>query len=304
MKITELLEKNKDKITVSFEFIPPKKGISREEMLKKIEPLMEFNPLFVDVTTHRDDIVFKREGRNIEGYSYQRHPSTLVVCESIRNKFPNVEVVPHILCGGFSRQETEDVLLNFDYLGYDNVVALTGDKLSYEKYFTPHPRGNNSSIDLIEQIKSLNQGDLVGPSVATTNFCIGAACYPEGHYSSPNMAYEDERLKQKVGAGANFLISQMCFNLPKLISQRVVCDELEAPLIPGIKVLTNKRQLTTIPSSFFVEIPQEWETALHNGTHIEEAIRFCKSLIAHDFRHLHFYTMNSDTVIPVLKEIL
>lgn len=303
MKLTELLKQHQDKVTVSFEFIPPKKGISRVDLIERLKPLMEFNPLFVDVTTHRDDIVFTRDSRVLEGYSYQRHPSTLVVCESIRHAFPNTEVIPHILCGGFSKQETEDILLDFNYLGYDNVVALTGDKLSYEKKFIPHPHGNKSSVDLISQISDLNKGVSVSPASIKTDFCIGAACYPECHYTSPNQCWDDRITKNKVESGAEFLISQMCFSVPKLLTQKVKCDSMGVHLIPGIKVLTSQKQLTSIPNSFFVEIPTELEAALYAETHMEFAVDFCKDLITHGMKHLHFYTMNSSTVLPVLKEL-
>lgn len=306
MKITDLLYQNRNRVTFSFEFIPPKKGLTSQQLVEKLKPLMEFNPLFVDVTTHRHEIVFDdtqpKRGTTIRGFVHKKHPSSLAVCEAIRNAF-HVEVMPHLLCCGFDKTETEDLLLDLNFLGYSNVMALRGDRLPTEHNFPQNEHGNNRSGDLIKQIKDLNNGITLDSTLADTktDFCIGSAAYPEKYFGSPSLDY-DITCYETVKGDSDFFICQMHFD------NKIFTDFSHLmpnkPALPGIKVITNPSQLTSIPERFYVTIPEDLRVGLCEESGVEWAVQQCKDLIKGGCTHLHFYTMNSAVVCKVLEKVL
>ena len=309
MKVIDLLNNSKDKTTISFEFIPPKKGLSKKDLILTLDPLMEYNPLFVDVTMHRNAVELVRNGSKYEGFTYQKFPSSLLVCESIREKY-DVEVVPHVICGGFSKEDTEDILLDMVYLGYQNVVALQGDKLSIEKSFTPHPEGHRYAYQLIGQIKQLNEGISLHSNSYKSDFCIGAGCYPEKHYTLPNIEREIEVCKCKQNAGAEYFISQMCFDIDAYLTfySNMLANNIKQ-VIPGIKVIANSQQIYRLPQSFYINFPEKFVHDMQIATNptevgVDFAVDYCNKLLNAGIKHLHFYTMNSIFLNKVLKKLL
>lgn len=314
MKVTDAIKS--DKLTISFEFIPPKKGFTRSSLIQSLEPLMEFNPSFVDVTTHRNDIIFYDSlNHNLGGLIHKKHPSPLAVCTTIRDHF-NVEVVPHVLCGGHSKMETEDFLMDLHFLGFENVLALQGDPLSIENKFIPEPDGNRFALDLIQQISNMGKGVYIDPSLVVSEnpqFCIGATCYPEGHFTEPTVQYCWSRSTFKL-QNSNYLVSQMFFDNDKFfdmtnyIKSHISSDSLVKPIIPGIKILTKPHQLHSIPRAFNVRLTSDLAYCLSQKDSEELGVKFavlqCKDLIKRGVKHLHFFTMNSDLVVKVLSQIL
>ena len=218
MKVTKHIEKAKGNTLFSFEIIPPQKGKSIQELYDNIDPLMEFNPPFIDVTTSREEFVYIDKGNGLLDKKLTRmRPGTLGICASIKHKY-NVDTIPHVLCGGFTKEETEYLLVDCHYLGIDNVMALRGDAMKEEKYFMPKNGGNNYAVDLVKQIKRLNNGQYLHDLIDVDNksdFCIGVAGYPEKHLESPSLQSDLKRLKEKVDAGADYVVTQMFFDNSK-----------------------------------------------------------------------------------------
>lgn len=303
MKLTEYINQNKETL-FSFEILPPLKGGSIDRLFGNIESLMEFKPSFVDVTYHREEYVLRERGDGTYNkVSIRKRPGTVAICAAIMQRF-QVEAVPHIICGGFTRDETENALIDLNFLGIENVLAIRGDNQKGERNFTPEKGGNKNALHLIRQVKDMNNGiyldtELKNPN--PTNFCIGAAGYPEKHIDAMNMESDLNFLKQKVDAGAEFITTQMFFDNTKYFDFVERCKDhgIHVPIIPGIKPITRKTQMYNLPKIFNIDIPVELGTAMEETATdqaayqvgIEWAIEQCKELKAKGVPVLHFYTM-------------
>jgi len=316
MKITEYLKSAKDTL-FSIEILPPLKGKSIQSIYNGIDPLMEFKPAFVDVTYHREEYVYKkREGGYLEKVSIRKRPGTVGICAAIMNKY-NVEAVPHIICGGFTREETENALIDLQFLGVDNLLILRGDSIKTESHFIPEPSGNNYAIDLVKQVKDMNDGVYLDDEMkdaSPTNFCIGIAAYPEKHFEAPNLYSDMKWLKAKVDAGADYMVTQMFFDNKKYFDFVNLCrqNDINIPIIPGLKILSSKAQLIALPKIFHIDLPQdlfvELEKCKDDKAVKEIGIEWCiqqsKELKQANVPCLHYYTMGtSESTRMIAKEV-
>lgn len=317
MKVTEHIKKAKGKTLFSFEIVPPQKGQSIQKLYDNIDPLMEFNPPFIDVTTSREEFVYINKANGLlERKVTRMRPGTVGICASIKHKY-EVDTVPHILCGGFTKEETEYVLVDCHYLGLDNVMALRGDAMKHEAYFTPQNEGNNYAIDLVKQIKDLNKGKYLHDIIDTpynSNFCIGVAGYPEKHLESPSMKADLRRLKEKVDAGADYVVTQMFFDNKKYFEFVDAAREMgiTVPIIPGIKPIAVHRHLTILPQVFSLNLPDDLVAAIEKCSDntavrqvgIEWAIAQSKELKAAGVPVVHYYSMGkSDNIHAIAAKV-
>lgn len=316
MKITEHLKAAKETL-FSIEILPPLKGKSIQSIFDGIDPLMEFKPAFVDVTYHREEYIYKkREGGYLEKVSIRKRPGTVGICAAIMNKY-NVEAVPHIICGGFTREETENALIDLQFLGIDNVLALRGDSIKTESHFVPEPGGHHYAIDLVKQISDMNNGlylDDEMKDASPTNFCMGIAGYPEKHFEAPNLYSDMKWLKAKVDAGADYIVTQMFFDNKKYFEFVELCrkNDINVPIIPGLKILSTRSQMVSLPKIFHIDLPQdlymELEKCKDDKAVKEVGIKWCieqsKELKKANVPCLHFYTMGtSESTKRVAKEV-
>lgn len=316
LKITEHFEKA-DGTVFSFEIIPPLKGQSIQSIFDAIDPLMEFKPPFIDVTYHREEFVYKpRENGLLERKTIRKRPGTVGICAAIINRY-NVDAVPHMICGGFTRSETEDALIDLNFLGIENVLALRGDSMKNEPRFTPEDDGHEYASALIEQIVDMNTGKYLDEDLQNakpTNFCIGVAGYPEKHFEAPNMTMDLDYLKKKVDLGADFIVTQMFFDNKKFFAFVDRCREIgiNVPIVPGLKPLATKSQLTVLPSIFHIDLPEELVTEVMKckdnkevkEVGIEWAIQQSRELIAYGVPSLHYYTMGRSNATRKIAEAL
>lgn len=303
MKITEHI-RNAKKTLFSFEILPPLKGDSIDSIYHGIDPLMDFKPSFIDVTYHREDYVEKkRPDGSFVKVATKKRPGTVAICAAVMHKY-HIDTVPHIICGGFTREDTENALIDLNFLGIDNVLALRGDNAKNENLFTPENGGNSNSLELIHQIRNMNSGIYLDEELSNaniTNFCIGAAAYPEKHHDAPNLKTDMKFLKRKIETGAEFIVTQMFFNNKKYFEFVEKCrdNDIHVPIIPGIKPLTTKGQLTILPKLFHIDLPDELTDEIEQAKSadavkkigIDWAVQQCKELMAAKVPVLHFYTM-------------
>ena len=317
MKITDHI-KNADKKTLfSFEIIPPKKGNNIQELYDNIDPLMEFNPPFIDVTTSREEYVYVDKGDGLLDRKITRtRPGTLGICAAIKHKY-DVDTVPHVLCGGFTKEETEYLLVDCDYLGIQNVMALRGDAMSHQKYFEKTNGGHPFAKDLVTQINDLNSGKYLHDVIETShksNFCIGVAGYPEKHLESPSMQTDLKYLKEKVDAGADYIVTQMFFDNQKYFDFLNAAKQIgiDVPIIPGIKPIAVTRHLQLLPQVFRIDLPEALIKAVQNcktnkevsQVGIEWAIQQSKELLEAGVPVLHYYSMGkSDNIKKIASAI-
>ncbi len=316
MKITDHIAQRKQTL-FSFEILPPLKGEGIQSIYNGIDPLLEFNPSFIDVTYHREDYILKRRtDGSYDRVSTRKRPGTVAICAAIQNKY-RIDAVPHIICGGFTRDDTETALIELNFLGIDNVLALRGDARKGDLHFTPENDGNKNALDLIHQIKNMNSGVYLDEELNNgmeSNFNIGAACYPEKHMDAPNLQSDLRYLKRKVEAGAEFLVTQMFFDNQYYFDFVAKCREngINVPIIPGIKPLATKSQLNILPKIFHIDLPDALVSAVEscknnaevNQVGIEWATQQCKELMAFDVPVLHFYTMGkSHQTKEICKQI-
>lgn len=304
MKVTEYIDKAKGKTLVSFEVLPPLKGGSMKTIFDTLDPLMEFKPPFVDVTYHREEFVYNRcDSGFYEKASIRKRPGTVGICAAIMHRY-GIDAVPHLICGGFTKEETENALIDLNFLNINNVLALRGDARRFEDKFVPEKDGHNFALDLVEQIQSMNQGHYLDKSIAngsSTEFCIGIAGYPEKHFESPNFESDMHFTKKKIKAGGDYIVTQMFFDNTKYFEYVDKCREegIEVPIIAGLKPLTHKYQLNSIPRRFFLNLPEPLVKAVAKATSgeaireigIEWAIHQCQELKSKGAPCLHFYTM-------------
>ncbi len=315
MKVIEHLDKAKDTL-FSFEILPPLKGANIQSIYDGIDPLMEFKPKFINVTYHREEFLYKeRENGLLEKIAIRKRPGTVGICAAIMNKY-DVDAVPHLICGGFSREETENALIDLQFLGIDNVLALRGDSIKTESTFKPHPEGHKYAVELIEQIGEMNKGSYLVDDIqlAPTDFCIGTAGYPEKHYEAMNLTTDLQNLKKKVDSGAEYIVTQMFFDNQKFFAFVDACRSLgiTVPIIPGLKPIKTMNHIGFLPKVFHIDFPEALSTELLkcktsadvNQVGIEWGIHQSKELKAAKVPCIHYYTMStSDAVKNIAKEI-
>lgn len=316
MKVTEHIRQAKGPI-ISLEILPPTKGKSIDSIYTVLDKFMDFKPSFINVTYHRAEQVFKkRPDGSFERVEIRKRPGTVGICAAIMNHY-NVDAVPHLICGGFSKEETENALIDLHFLGIKNVLALRGDAAANEKFFTPHPNGHRYAEELVRQIGELNHGRYLEEDImdgVKTDFCIGVAGYPEKHFESPNVEMDVYYLKRKLDLGADYVTSQMFFDNKHYYNFVNNCREggIEAPILPGLKPITNKRQLSVIPSIFNVDIPMELTKemlAAKTDAACEQIgqewlLYQCRDLLKNNVPVLHFYTLGKPHVVEnVLKQL-
>lgn len=305
MKIIDHVNNAKGKTLFSFELLPPVKGKSIEEIYRAIDPLMEFNPPFIDVTYHREDYIYKQHDSGLlEKVSYRKRPGTVAICAAIMNRY-KVDAVPHLICGGFTKEDTENALIDLQFLGIDNVLVLRGDARHADSSFIPTPGGHCYATELLKQVKDMNDGRYLHEdhSAFKTDFCIGVAGYPEKHFEAPNLKTDFKYLKQKVDMGAEFIVTQMFFDNKKYCQFVEQCRQngINVPIIPGLKPITSSKQLISLPKVFHIDLPEELSEAVQacsdekqvKEVGIEWMIEQCKELIQVGAPVLHFYTMSN-----------
>jgi methylenetetrahydrofolate reductase (NADPH) len=316
MKVTEHL-KNAKKTLFSMEILPPLKGKSVQSIYDLIDPLMEFKPPFIDVTYHREEYIYKkRTGGYLEKIAIRKRPGTVGICSAIINRY-KTDAVPHIICGGFTKEETENALIELNYLGIDNVLVLRGDPIKTETHFAPEEGGHHYAIDLVSQVRQMNSGQFLDEDLKDadpTGFCIGVAGYPEKHFEAPSMATDLRHLKNKIDAGAEYIVTQMFFDNSKFFSFVDKCREsgITVPIIPGLKPLTTLKQLSLLPKTFHIDLPDdlvsEIEKCKNDGEVKQVGIEWCiqqsKELMARNLPCLHYYTMgNAETIRKIASNV-
>ncbi|MFM2400691.1 MAG: Methylenetetrahydrofolate reductase [Bacteroidota bacterium] len=314
-KITKYFEQAAGKTLFSIEIIPPMKGQHLGELMSHIEPLMEFKPPFIEVTYHREEYVEKVVDGISKRIPIRKRPGTLGICASIMQRF-QVDAVPHVICGGFTQEETEDFLIDLHYLGIENVLLLRGDQEKGESHFVPKPGGHAYANELVAQVAAMNQGILLHEETESlpTNFCIGVAGYPEKHIDAVSFDQDLRYLKQKVDAGADYIVTQMFFDNSKYFDFVQKCREMgiKVPIIPGLKPLATERQLEILPEIFHLEIPSEFVSEARKCANnaaikqlgIEWAVQQGKELIKAGVPALHFYTMSKSDSVRAIAEKL
>jgi methylenetetrahydrofolate reductase (NADPH) len=317
MKITDHIKGAKGKTLFSFEIIPPQKGQNIQKLYDNIDPLMEFKPPFIDVTTSREEHVYiEKPGGLLQKKVTRMRPGTVGICASLMNKY-QIDTVPHVLCGGFTREETEYVLVDCHYLGIDNVMALRGDAMKDEAIFQAKVEGNQYASELVKQISDLNQGKYLHEIIETTykaNFCIGVAGYPEKHMEAPSLASDLRRLKEKIDLGAEYVVTQMFFDNKKYFEfvEAARAMGIDVPIIPGIKPVAVKRHLNVLPQVFSLDLPDELVSEVEKckdnkavrEVGIEWAVQQSKELVEAGVPVLHYYSMGkSDNIKAIAKEV-
>ena len=317
MKVSEILASSA-KAFPSLEIVPPLRGITKDELLESIAPFMEFSPKYINVTSHRDEFEFREEADG----SFSRHLirnriSETTVCAAIMSRY-DIDVVPHLICGGNTAEEIESRLDNLAFLGINNILALRGDSMAGEKRFTPTPGGYRYASELVEGIRSYQGSSSYrrsrGLDTEERFFCIGVGAYPEKHFEAPNLETDIANLKKKVDAGADYVITQMFFDNKVFYDFERRCREagITVPIIPGLKPLSTARQVALLPESFSIDIPLDLTEEIRNAGDDKAAIyeigtqwcaEQCKDLIAHGVPAVHFYTMGkTDNIVKILKQ--
>ncbi len=314
MHVVELLTSVKNP-TVSVEIIPPRRGKNINKLHEAIESILPFKPPFIDVTSHAAEVYWEEKSDgSFRKVVKRKSPGTFGLCAAIKYKY-NLEPVPHLLCGGFTREETEDALIELNYLGIENILAIRGDKQNYRSI--PQDRSTNRfAIDLVKQISCMNKGHYIDELVdaAKTNFCTGVAYYPEKHFQAPNLDFDICKLKEKQDAGANYGVSQMFFDTQKYFAflKAAKAKGISLPLVPGMKILTSKKQLSRLPEIFYIDLPTELtermmaaktrEAEIKVG--VEWAYKQCMELMDAGILYLHFYIMQNTKPFLMLMDKL
>ena len=317
MRVTDYIDQADGRTLISFEVLPPLKGGSMQAIFDSLDPLMEFKPPFIDVTYHREEYVYKKRASGYyEKAAIRKRPGTVGICAAIMHRY-GVDAVPHMLCGGFTKQETENALIDLGFLDVQNVLALRGDARKFEGKFIPEKEGHHYASDLVEQIRDMNQGnylDDLTDQAAKTNFCVGVAGYPEKHFEAPNMEIDLRYIKKKIDAGADYIVTQMFFDNRKYFAYVDACRAagIDVPIVPGLKPITKLYQLNSIPRHFHVDLPDDLVNAITDAKdaagRTQAGIEWCvaqsKELKERGAPVLHYYTMgDSSTIQAIAKEV-
>ncbi len=317
MKITDHIKAAKDTL-ISFEILPPLKGKTIESIYNHLDPLMEFQPSFINVTYHRSEQVFKKRGDgSFDRIEVRKRPGTMGICAAIMNHY-KIDAVPHLICGGFNLQETENALIDLAFLGIDNLLVLRGDAAKNETNFEPEPQGHSYAIDLLKQAVNLNNGIYLEEEIRDgykTQFCVGVAGYPEKHFEAPNMQTDMRYLKMKVDAGADYITTQMFFDNNKYYQFVKECRAagIDVPIIPGLKPITSKRQLSMLPRTFHVDIPTDLSNEIMKCKTDQDVELVGQEWLLNQSRELkkfgvdilHYYTLGKPHVVAnVVKEMV
>lgn len=317
MKVTEYFEKANGKTLISFEVLPPLKGGSMQTIFDTLDPLMEFKPPFIDVTYHREEFIYKkRKSGYYEKSAIRKRPGTVGICAAIMHRY-GVDAVPHLICGGFTKEDTENVLIDLNFLNIYNVLAIRGDARKFEGKFVPEEGGHAYALDLVKQIVDMNSGKYLDENIENgvrTDFCIGVAGYPEKHFESPNMNLDLEFTKAKIDAGADYIVTQMFFDNRKYFEFVDACRKagIDVPIVPGLKPLTKRYQLNSIPRIFHVDLPDDLAVEMMKAKDaegrrqvgIEWCIQQSKELKEAGAPCLHYYTMgDTDTIRSIVEKV-
>lgn len=310
MKVIEHLERAKEPL-ISFEIIPPLRGGDVRSLLALIEDLVEFLPPFIDITSHAAEVFYEETPAGLQRRVKRKRPGTMGVCALIQNKY-GIDAVPHVLCHGFTREETEDFLIELRYLGIDNVLAVRGDDSGYQKPLRDGKSANRFAADLVAQVAAMNQGRYLAEDLldaAPANFCVGVGGYPEKHFEAPNLTTDIRHLKAKVDAGAAYIVTQMYFDNRHYFRFVEACraEGIDVPIIPGLKILSARAQLASIPRNFHVEIPAalaDEVDAVADGEVIEVGVAWARhqveELLERGVPSVHFYVMQSAAAVQKL----
>ena len=309
MKVTEHLA-TADHPLISFEIIPPLRGGDVKGLLALIDDLVKYHPPFIDITSNAAEVIYDETPSGIQRRVKRKRPGTLGVCALIQNKY-HIDAVPHILCHGFTREETEDFLIELRYLGIDNVLAVRGDESGFQKPLQYGRSANRYACDLVAQIAAMNRGRYIEEDLLNaepTSFCVGVGGYPEKHFEAANLRLDVRRVKEKVEAGAHYVVTQMFFDNRHYFQFVDLCREqgIDVPIIPGLKILTSAKQLSSIPRNFYVEVPATLaDEVLSNPEHVadigvEWALKQSQELLERGVPSLHFYVMQSAAAIKKL----
>ncbi|MEY3079402.1 MAG: hypothetical protein RL086_555 [Bacteroidota bacterium] len=317
MKVTDYLKNAGNNTLISFEVLPPLKGSGMQDIFNLLDPLMEFKPPFIDVTYHREEYIYKKQDSGYyEKTAIRKRPGTVGICAAIMHRY-DVDAVPHLICGGFNREDTENALIDLNFLEINNVLALRGDALQFDSKFVPEPGGNAYALDLVKQVNDMNHGRYLDENIENgqkTNFCIGIAGYPEKHFEAPNMESDLAFIKQKVEAGAEYIVTQMFFDNEKYFEYVESCRNagIHIPIVPGLKPLTKMYQLSSIPRHFYINLPEDLVSAFLSAKTMEAkrqvGIEWCvaqsQELKAAGVPCLHYYTMGDvDTIKKIAESV-
>ncbi|MCF8242426.1 MAG: methylenetetrahydrofolate reductase [Melioribacteraceae bacterium] len=315
MKVIEHLDKAKETL-ISFEIIPPKRGGNVYGLMEVLDAIEKYKPPFIDITSHAAEAIYEETATGgFEVKIKRKRPGTLGICALIQNKY-KVDAVPHVICHGFTKEETEDFLIELHYLGIDNVLAIRGDDSGFRKPIRYGRSINNYAIDLVKQITDINKGLYLEDTLLDAepmDFCVGIGGYPEKHFEAPNLKTEIRFTKQKIEAGAEYIVSQMFFDNEKFYNYEKLCREegIKAPIIPGLKILTSKKQVNTIPKHFYIDLPDELadEIASAKPEHvldigIEWTYKQVEELLNKNVPAVHFYIMQNPEPITKLMNKL
>ncbi len=317
MKVTEYLKNAGNNTLISFEVLPPLKGSGMQDIFNLLDPLMEFKPPFIDVTYHREEYIYKKQDSGYyEKTAIRKRPGTVGICAAIMHRY-DVDAVPHLICGGFNREDTENALIDLNFLEINNVLALRGDALQFDSKFVPEPGGNAYALDLVKQVDDMNHGRYLDENIENgqkTNFCIGIAGYPEKHFEAPNMESDLAFIKKKVEAGAEYIVTQMFFDNKKYFEYVESCRNagIHIPIVPGLKPLTKQYQLSSIPRHFYINLPDDLVSAFISAKTMEAkrqvGIEWCvaqsQELKAAGVPCLHYYTMGDvDTIKKIAESV-
>lgn len=316
MKVIDILQQAKGAVC-SFELVPPLKGGDIRKLYDALEPLIPFAPPFINITFHRDEVEYRQAADgSIRKVTVTKRPGSVALAAAIMKRYP-VEVVPHLVCGGRTAHQLENDLIDLNFLDIENVMVLRGDPIPGERFFTPEPGGYEHSRDLVKQIRNLNRGIYLDDTLTDstpTNFCIGVAGYPEKHYEATNLSHDILKLKQKVDAGADYVVTQMFFDNQKYFSfvERCRQEGITVPIIPGLKPLSTSKQLETLPRSFHIDIPEALEQEIRRHPRAEDVyqigVEWCiaqsKELVARGVPAVHYYTMGtSNNIQQIVRQV-
>ena len=317
MKVIDILEKN-HRPFASFELVPPLKGSDASRLYQSLDPLMEFQPPFINITCHRDEIEYVPNGDGTYSrMTLAKRPGTVAIVAAIMRRYPNLEIVPHVICGGSSCSRVESELLDLHFLGIQNIMALRGDALPGQRHFIAESDGFSHSSELVGMISNLNHGRYLDPTVKgglATDFCIGVAAYPEKHFEAANLDTDIQHLRSKVEAGADYIVTQMFFDNQKFFRFVDLCRKagITVPIIPGLKPLSSSKQIDLLPRSFHIDIPQPLVSLMERAKTaddayklgIEWAIQQSRELLEYGVPAIHYYTMaKPDNVCQIVRAV-